>query len=178
MKPATPGQQRGAVTLMGALFLIIVIIVLLNAVQRMAASDITDTALHNESVEALFIAESGLERASWRYANGTACAALAGESANTGRGAFQVISAALNGSLCVVRVRGDVITTTAANTVSRTIDGSLTAGGGGSNSWAVGEDESGEMIIHWEGSSWSRSGPYGRIPDKKVYVIHCVSDND
>ncbi len=139
MKPVSPRHQRGAVTLLGALFLIIVIIVLLNSVQRMAASDITDTALHNDSVEALFIAESGLERASWRYANGTACAALTGDSANTGRGNFQVISATLSGSLCVVRVRGNVITTTASNTVSRTIDGSLTAGGSGGSSWAVGQ---------------------------------------
>ncbi len=75
MKPPSTGRQRGAVTLLGALFLIIVIIVLLASVQRMAASGITDTALQNDAIEALFIAESGLERAAWRFSTGSTCAA-------------------------------------------------------------------------------------------------------
>ena len=171
-------RQRGAVTLIGALFLILAIIVLLAAVQRMAASSITDSALHNDGVEALFIAESGLERAAWRYAGGSACTALAGETAAIGRGSFQVQSAALVGPLCHVRVSGSVTTTIAANTVTRTIDGDLTAGGGGAGGWAVGAVDGGELIIRWDGSSWSRAGPYGGIPNVELNSVHCASGND
>ena len=120
---------------------------LLAAVQRMAASSITDSALHNDGVEALFIAESGLERAAWRYAGGSACTALAGETASIGRGSFTIQSASLVGAECRVRVSGSVATTIAANTVMRTIDGDLTAGGGGAGGWAVGKDDGGELII-------------------------------
>ncbi len=170
-------RQRGAVTLIGALFLIFSIIVLLGAVQRMAASSITDSALHNDGIEALYIAESGLERAAWRYAGGNACAALAGETDTIGRGTFTVQSAALLGTVCRVRVAGSVITTLAANTVTRTIDGDLVASGD-AGGWAVGDVDGGELIIHWDGSSWSRSGPYAGIPDVPLHGVHCVAGND
>ena len=178
MNTRSPQRQRGAVTLMGALFLIIVIIVLLNTVQRMAASGITDTALQNDAVEALFIAESGLERAAWRYSTGSTCAALAGETGNTGRGSFQVISTAAVGTLCRVRVSGSVMTTVAANTVSRIIEGDFTPGSPPGGAWAVGKEDGGETLINWDGSSWSRSGPYGGIPDKELYGLHCVASDD
>ena len=48
----------------------------------------------------------------------------------------------------------------------------------GNDCWAVGEAENGELIIHWNGSSWSRAGPYGSIPDKTLYSVHCVAGND
>ncbi len=41
--------------------------------------------------------------------------------------------------------------------------------------WAVGKEDGGEVIIHWDGSSWSRSGPYGSIPDKDLFAITAVS---
>ncbi len=162
----------------GALFLIIVIIVLLNTVQRMAASGITDTALQNDAVEALFIAESGLERAAWRYSTGSTCAALAGETGNTGRGSFQVISTAAVGTLCRVRVSGSVMTTVAANTVSRILEGDFTPGSPPGGAWAVGKKDGGETLINWDGSSWSRSGPYGGIPNEKLFSVTCVASND
>ena len=171
-------RQRGAVTLMGALFLIVVIIVLLNVTQRMAASEIIDSALQNDAVEVLFIAESGLERAAWRYSTGSACAALAGETGNTGRGSFQVISTATVGTLCRVRVNGSITTTTAANTVRRTIEGDFTQGSTPGGAWSVGNDGGGETILNWDGSSWSRVGPYGSIPNQELFGITCVASDD
>ena len=167
--------QHGAVTLVGALFLILCIIVLLGAVQRMAASSITDSALHNDGVEALFIAESGLERAAWRYSAGSACSTLAGEADGIGRGTFTIQSAGLVGTECRVRVSGSVMTTIAANTVTRTIDGDLAVNGGG---WAVGDVDGGELILRWDGSSWSRTGPYAGIPDMPLSGVYCVTGSD
>ncbi len=178
MKRPAFQKQRGAVTLMGALILIMVIIVLLDTVQRMAASDITDTALQNDSVEALFIAESGLERAAWRYATGTGCTGLTGESGNPGRGSFQVMSAALAGSECTVRVTGTVTTTVAANAVNRTVEGVLTAPTG-IRGWAVGNRSGGRAtLLAWDGSVWTRPGPYAGIPNAHYYGVSCVAAND
>ena len=170
-------QQRGAVTLIGALFLIFVIIVMLSAVQRMAATEITDTALQNDGVEALFLAESGLERAAWRYATGSSCAALAGESALAGRGSFDVLSAALVGSLCRVRVQGSVITTVAANTVVRRVDADFNKSAT-STGWATGKKDGGSANLnYWDGSSWSVS-PAAAVPAQELNGIYCMADND
>jgi len=175
MNGISVSHQRGAVTLIGALFLILTIIVLLGAVQRMAASSITDSALNNDGIEALFVAESGLERAAWRYAGGSACAALAGETAAIGRGTLSIQSASLIGMECRVQVSGSVTTTIAANTVTRVIEGDLSNGGGG---WAVGDVDGGETIIHWDGSSWGRAGPYGGIPDENLNSVYCITGTD
>ncbi len=118
-----------------------------------------------------------LSAPAWRYAGGSACTALAGETAAIGRGSFQVQSATLVGPLCHIRVSGSVTTTIAANTVTRTIDGDLTAGGG-AGGWAVGAVDGGELIIRWDGSSWSRAGPYGGIPNVELNSVHCASGND
>ena len=59
-------RQRGAVTLLGAVFLITVVAALLAAAQRMAGSGVIDSALLRDGIQALFVAESGLERAAWR----------------------------------------------------------------------------------------------------------------
>jgi hypothetical protein len=125
MKQALRRHQQGAVTLIGALFLIVVIIVLLGAVQRMAATGITDSELQNDAVEALFLAETGIERAAWRYANASTCNLIPLESDTAGRGSFRIQSAALAGTLCRVRIEGTVATTTAANTVRRTVEADL-----------------------------------------------------
>jgi len=176
MNGVSVSHQRGAVTLIGALFLIFSIIVLLGAVQRMAASSITDSALHNDGIEALFIAESGLERAAWRFAGGSACTALAGETGSIGRGSFLVQSAGLVGAECRVQVSGSVTTTIAVNTVTRTLEGDLVASGSGV--WAVGNVDGGETIINRDGSSWSRAGPYGGIPDENLNSVYCITGND
>ncbi|MGB5338318.1 MAG: hypothetical protein WBO06_04400 [Gammaproteobacteria bacterium] len=179
MSAASLHHQRGAVTLIGALFLIITLVVLLGAVQRMAATDIIDSALGNDGVEALYIAETGLERAAWRYAGGTSCPLLAGETAPVARGSFQILSAALAGTLCQVRVQGSVITTTAADATRRTVEAEFLLQTGGFGGWAVGEKDGGEAgIASWDGSSWSQPGPYTGVPDKKLFGVSCVAIDD
>jgi len=100
-----PHKQRGAVTLMGALVIIITLVLMIEVLHRMAASDILDTSVQNDSVEALFIAETGIEHASYLLANNTACAdlALVGP-VNAGRGSFDVSASTLVGSECNIRV--------------------------------------------------------------------------
>ncbi len=98
-------RQRGAVTLIGALVIIITVMLMIEVLHRMAASDILDTSVQNDTVEALFIAETGIEHASYLFANGTACAdlALVGP-VNAGRGSFAIGLSALVGSECNIRV--------------------------------------------------------------------------
>lgn len=98
-------RQRGAVTLMGALVIIITMMLMIEVLHRMAGSDILDTAAQHEAVEALFIAETGIEHASYLFANNTACAdlALVGP-VNAGRGGFDISASTLVGSECSIRV--------------------------------------------------------------------------
>jgi len=176
MSPASFQHQRGAVTLLGALFLILTLLVLLEVAQRMAATDITDTALHNDGIDALFLAETGLERAAWRYSAGT-CATLPLEADNAGRGSFQIVSATPVGTLCRVRVEGSVMTTTAANSVRRIIEGDLDKSG--YTGWAVGDQSGGAaVLLGWDGSNWTQPGPYAGLAVAALTGVHCVAAND
>jgi len=98
-------KQRGAITLMGALVIIITLALMIEVLHRMAASDILDTSVQNDSVETLFIAETGIEHASYLFANGSACAdlALVGP-VSAGRGSFDISTSTLVGSECSIRV--------------------------------------------------------------------------
>ena len=174
MRAATPEQQRGAVTLVGALFLIVVVIALLGIVQRMAASDISDTGLHNDGIEALFLAEAGLERTAWRYAGGTACDALAGDTDSIGRGDFLVISSGLAGTLCQVRVEGRVTSTSVDNTARRSLEAGFSKSG--FSGWAVGDISGGMAGLYgWDGSSWIHQGPFPGVPAENLNSVHCGS---
>jgi len=168
----TPGRsQRGVVTLVGALFILVTISVLLFMLQRMSTTQLLDTGLQNDSVEALFLAESGIERASFHYANGTACAALAGVNDNTSRGSFSVLSAGLLGNGdCRLRVEGRVSSTVAANAAVRTVDADLRLSDG--EGWAVGDNGT---ILRWDGSAWN-SVASGTT--ENLNGVHCVSSND
>ena len=68
--------QRGAVTLLGALFIVIVLSVMAIALLRMAGSNTLDSAVQNDAVEALFVAETGIEYASSVYASSSSCIGL------------------------------------------------------------------------------------------------------
>ena len=145
--------QRGVVTLMGTLFILITITLLLVVLQRMSASQLLDTALQNDSVEALFLAESGIERASFHFANGTACGALAGIGDTTSRGSFTVNTAVLQaGGDCRIEVKGQASSTTAAGAALRTASADLRLGQPG-QVWAVGKN--GELFF-WDGAAWSK----------------------
>lgn len=98
-------QQRGAVTVLGALVIVITLVLMIEVLHRMAGSDILDTALQNDSVEALFVAETGIEHASYLFGNTTTCAdlALVGP-VSAGRGDFDISNSFLTGSECTIRI--------------------------------------------------------------------------
>jgi len=119
-------RQRGIATLMAVLFLLFVIGVTLVIALQMAGSDVYDSAAQNQSVEALFLAESAIERTAQRL-SGTACASLGTEGPiNLGSGSFSVVTPApyVDSGLCRVRVTGSV------GKITRTVDSWFSGGGG------------------------------------------------
>ncbi len=83
--------MRGAATLMAVLFLLIVVAFAVLAAIRMSGSDVIDTSLGQSGLNALLLAESGVERAAARYVSGTACTALSVDGPHTlGQGSFTV----------------------------------------------------------------------------------------
>ena len=83
--------MRGAATLMAVLFLLIVVAFAVLVAIRMSGSDVIDTSLGQSGLNALLLAESGVERAAARYVSGTACTALSVDGPYTlGQGSFTV----------------------------------------------------------------------------------------
>lgn len=178
-RPTTlPAAQHGAGLLLAVVFLLVVISLFGGIALRMAGTDITDTAVQNDSVEALFMAESGLERAAQRLAAGATCdnAGLA-EAARTlgSRGSFEIQSAQLVSGLCRVRVLGSA-GLAGATPAQRLIEADLSLGG--CRGWAVGNTSGGnEVFLCWDGSSWSRNGPYAAIPNTTLNSVTCPASN-
>lgn len=98
--------QRGAITLVGALVVIITLVLMIEVLHRMAGSDILDSALQSDAVEALFVAETGIEHASYLFASGTtSCADLALlNNVSAAGGEFDVDTSTLVGSDCQIQV--------------------------------------------------------------------------
>lgn len=163
--------QTGAITLMGALFIIITLALMVLAINRMAASSITDTATQNDAVEALFIAETGIEYASYLYANGTACTALETTIGSTvsGRGSFDVTASVLNGTDCRITVQASVSSVGAGTPGAslRTINADIRLGA--ASGWAVGD---GGAVLQWDGTNWI-AGVSNTTQD--LYSVHCES---
>lgn len=170
--PGLPLQQRGAATVIAAVFLIISVSLMANAILHVAGSDISDTALQGDAIEALFAAEAGLEHASYLYANGTACAALAGiTETNVGRGEFTITNAQVVGPLCQVRVQGRVQLDANLYYATRTIEGELRLNQQ-QTVLAVGD---GGTALLWDGAAWVDAGfPTGA----NLNGVYCGSAND
>jgi len=164
-------KQRGAVTLIGALFIIITLALMIQVLHRMAGSDILDTAVQNDSVEALFVAETGIEYASFRYANGTACGnpGLFGLGDNAGRGSFTITDAFPVGADCRIRVQGTVGSAGTAQ-ANRTVDADLRLAA--ADGWIVGDSGT---ILRWDGANWNA---VASNTTEDLKGIHCVSAND
>lgn len=175
-RQASLSMQRGATMLMATVFLLIVIALFGLVGLRMAGTDITDTSMQSDSVEALFLAESGLERAMQRLAAGTACGmALAPEAAQSlGRGDFQILSANPVGSLCRVQVLGRVLLNGTMR-AQRLIEGDLSVSSSSDIGWGVGQDGT---ILMWNGSTWTTSGFTNSAPNRDLHAVYCVSDDD
>jgi hypothetical protein len=170
---ANRSSQRGAGMLMATVFLLVIVALFGLVGLRMAGTDITDTAVQNDSVEALFLAESGLERATQRLAAGTTCAALVPDATQAlGRGDFQIQSANVVGSLCRVRVLGRVLLGGTLR-AQRLIEGDLSVSSGG---WAVGLNRT---IVYWNGSAWTTAGFTNGTPaGRDLFAVYCVSASD
>lgn len=179
-----PAAQRGAGLLLAVVFLLVVITLFGGIALRMAGTDITDTAVQNDSVEALFLAESGLERAAQRLAAGATCdnAGLA-EAAQTlgSRGSFEIQSAQLVSGLCRVRVQGSA-GLAGATPAQRLIEADLSLGG--CRGFAVGERinsgpaaQRGAVLLCWDGSTWTRAA-FAGLPNANLYGVSCPAAND
>lgn len=42
-----------------------------------------------------------------------------------------------------------------------------------SDCWAVGNNSGGDLFVHWNGSSWTRFGPYASVPDVTLNSVTC-----
>jgi hypothetical protein len=118
--------QRGIATVMTAFVLMLLVLAGLAVALNMSASDIHDSSTQGTSAQALFLAESGLERVARRLA-GTACGAGLMEGAIAyGGGQFQVVAPtpSLVGGQCQVRIAGRV------GPVTRTVDAWFAGTGG------------------------------------------------
>ncbi len=78
-------RQRGAALVIAAIVVTIVVAFAVTVAGSFTRSETRDTYHHNDSVEATMLAETGLEVALWRFAQGTACGSLAGAPFNVAR---------------------------------------------------------------------------------------------
>ena len=116
-------SQLGGITVILVLFLLLIVGATLSVAVKLSGSGATDATAQEDSIAALLLAESGMERASKRFADGTACtsAALKEGPVAIARGSFSIISAAwVAGNTCHIRAQGKVDSTL------RTIEGDAT----------------------------------------------------
>lgn len=149
---APPARQRGAALVVAAVFLVVVMVVLGDVTLRLSATDVTDSALQADAVDALFLAETGLEHAAQRLANGVTCVNLVmGSAVSFGRGDFQLTQATDVSGDCRVRITGRVLFSGGELRAQRTVEGLLSVGGG-VGAIAVGNNGT---ILHWDGNAWT-----------------------
>ena len=128
-----PMTQRGVAALMAVLFLLFMLGAVLLLAHQMAATDVYDSGAQNNSVEALFLAETGVERATSRFAT-VACNALGEAAILHGRGQFTISNglstdftgAALPANRCRVPVTGEIL---GALRVGRRVEAIIERGG-------------------------------------------------
>jgi hypothetical protein len=130
--PIQRRNQSGAVAMITVLFLLVVVGFTVLVSLTMSGSDVSDSTSQHNSVQALFLAESGLERTLRRYSSGTACDATLMEGPITfGAGTFSVVAPEavaapyLSAGACVVAAKGMV------GNNARTIQASMIGGAGG-----------------------------------------------
>ncbi len=170
---ASRHRQRGAVTLVGALFVVVILSVLAVSLLRMAGSNILDSAVQNDAVEALFVAETGIEHASFLYADTGNCVALAGLGPiNAGRGSFTLSNAVVQaGGECRITVIAGVSSAPNTAPAVRTIVADLRLNVGG-DGWIVGDSGT---ILRWDGANWNA---FASPTSNDLFDVHCVSAAD
>lgn len=121
-------RQTGAVNLLVVLFLIIVIMTVLGITLSMNASSILDSNQQNNSVQALLLAESGVENAIQRFQT-TACGSLA-QTVTQGNGTITIgagtstdfSGAALASNRCRVAVGAQITGTSVVRNIEAIIE--------------------------------------------------------
>lgn len=145
--PIQRRHQGGAVAMITVLFLLIVVGFTVLVSLNMSGSDVSDSTSQHNSVQALFLAESGVERASQRYGSGTPCNNSLQDSLaiSFAGGSLQVITPipAVVSGLCQIRVRGVYAGTT------RTVDAGLSGGGGGAIAFDAASSATGNSSPSW-----------------------------
>jgi hypothetical protein len=130
-------RERGAVNLIAVTLLFAVIMAMLGSIMLMTATDITDSHQQSQSVQALLLAESGVERAMGRLRLGgiAACtnAGLAETGVVQGPGTISIAAPTVAGANCQFQASGSI------GNVRRTLNVLATApaGGGGGGSIAL-----------------------------------------
>lgn len=139
-------KQRGASLLIPVLLVITVVAFAVVVAAAQSGGDVQGSSAVADGVEALLLAETGVERAMKRFAQGTACAALgetlgdlsslglAGRSITVSVGADSDLDfdlAALGPAQCRIEVRAEV----AASKVARTVQAILDVGSLGSHNF-------------------------------------------
>ncbi len=165
-------HQTGVVTLLGAVFILVVMAVLAQTLNRLSASGLIDSAVQQDTVEALFIAESGVEYASSLYARGTTCVALSAVgSTPVGRGSFEITNAFMVNGDCRVQVRAAITPlSVGATAATRIVQADLRLAGG--EGWAVGDNGA---MLRWDGVSWNA---VASVTTRNLNSVHCINAND
>ncbi len=129
-----PLRQRGAVSIAIAMLIMLILAAAVAGAVKISGSSVMNASKNEEQISALFLAESGLERAQAEiraaalantYTN-TTCTNLTGQSATLGRGSFTYFGAVstpttcTGGSCtgCLVTVKG-IINTTSTRTIQQ-----------------------------------------------------------
>ena len=131
-KFSLPSRQRGAVSIAIAMLIMLILAAAVASILNISGSSVINASINEEQVSALFLAESGLERAqatirSAALANtytNTTCTSLSSQSATIGRGSFTYLNAVSTPATCtggtctqcLITVKGSI-----NNTSSRTI---------------------------------------------------------
>lgn len=90
-------RERGFLLIV-AILVLVVIAVAIAAMANMTSADIRSSSGHAQSEQAYFVAYSGLERASYRFGAGVACASLAETGITVGNGTFDISATAYRSS--------------------------------------------------------------------------------
>lgn len=100
--------QGGTIALIVVVLLLLLVGAALSVVLSISGSGSAGASAQEDSIAALLLAESGLERASKRWANGVLCADLAEAEIPFARGTFVIQAAELVANACRIRVLGKV----------------------------------------------------------------------
>ncbi len=131
--PVSTSHMRGAAALMAVLFMLVVIGFALVVALGIASSDMHDSGAQSSSVQALMLAESAVERASFRFSSGSACNALAEGPISLGQGLFTVSNGFVtdfDGVTPLAAGRCRIPAVGAVGAVQRRIEAIVQSGGG------------------------------------------------